>query len=175
MFTRKYHRKVMTGKKNNYAKCSTAVIIKLWQVQIVQLLLSLLYFRWETSCEWTVNYPFTTLMLEVATDHTIPLHISNERELAKVMTEKAVCECSRFSKKCVKYFFFSIWVFFHAYSRFTGQQGKRQGIYLTPLYHFHPLYRHLDIRRAITAERSPLRIASSRTRTGNLCFPSASR
>ena len=45
-------------------------------------------------------------MLEVATDHTIPLHISNERELAKVMTEKAVCECSRFSKKCVKFFFF---------------------------------------------------------------------
>ena len=45
-------------------------------------------------------------MLEVAADHTIPLHISNERELAKVMTEKAVCECSRFSKKCVKFFFF---------------------------------------------------------------------
>ena len=37
-------------------------------------------------------------------------------------------------------FFFSIWVFFHEHSRFTGQQGKGEGIYLTPLYHFHPLH-----------------------------------
>ena len=25
-----------------------------------------------------------------------------------------------------------------------GQQGKGEGIYLTPLYHFYPLHRHLD-------------------------------
>ena len=73
------------------------------------------------------------------------------------------------------YIFFSIWVFFHEHSRFTGQQGKGEGIYLTPLYHFHPLHRHLAISRAITAESSPLHIAGSRTRTGNLWFPSASR
>ena len=72
------------------------------------------------------------------------------------------------------FFFFSIWVFFHEHSRSTGQQGKGEGIYLTPLYHFHPLHRHLDISRAITAG-SPLHIAGSRTRTGNLWFPSASR
>ena len=80
--------------------------------------------------------------------------------------------------KCSEYFFFfffSIWIFFHEHSRFTGQQGKGEGIYLTPLYHFHPLHRHLDISRAITAESSPLHIAGSRTRTGNLWFPSASR
>ena len=47
--------------------------------------------------------------------------------------------------------FFSIWVFFHEHSRFTGQQGKGEGISLTPLYHFHPLHRHLDISWAITA------------------------
>ena len=35
------------------------------------------------------------------------------------------------------FFFFSIWVLFHKHSRFTGQQGKGEGIYLTPLYHFH--------------------------------------
>ena len=34
-------------------------------------------------------------------------------------------------------FFFFIWVFFHEHSRFTGQQWKGEGIYLTPLYHFH--------------------------------------
>ena len=73
------------------------------------------------------------------------------------------------------FFFFSIWVFFHEHSRFTGQQGKGEGIYLTPLYHFHPLHRHLDISRAITAGSSPLRIAGSRTWTGNLWFPRTSR
>ena len=35
--------------------------------------------------------------------------------------------------------FFSVWVFFHEHSRFTGQQGKGEGISLTTLYHFHPL------------------------------------
>ena len=79
------------------------------------------------------------------------------------------------TKKKFFFFLFSIWVFVHEHSRFTGQQGKEEGIYLTPLYHFHPLHRHLDISRAIAAESSPLRIAGSRTRTGNLWFPSASR
>ena len=53
------------------------------------------------------------------------------------------------------YFSFCIWVFFHIYSRFTGQQGKGEGIYLTPHYHVHPFHRHLDINRAITAESWP--------------------
>ena len=73
------------------------------------------------------------------------------------------------------FFFFSVWVFFHDHSLITGLQGKGEGISLTPHYHFHLLHRHLDISRAITAESSPLHIASSRTRTGNLWFPSASR
>ena len=75
--------------------------------------------------------------------------------------------------------FFFIWVFFHEHSWITGLQRKRGGggggISLTPHYHFHPLQRHLDISRAITAERSPRHIASSRTQTGNLWFLSASR
>ena len=74
-----------------------------------------------------------------------------------------------------KNFFFSIWVLFHEHSRITGLQGKGKGIPLTPHYPFHPLHRHLDISRAITAESSPLRIASSRALTGNLWFPRASR
>ena len=45
-------------------------------------------------------------------------------------------------------YFFSIGVFFHEHSRSTGQQGKGEGIYLTPLYHLQPLHRHLDISRA---------------------------
>ena len=72
-------------------------------------------------------------------------------------------------------FFFSIWVFFHEHSRIAGLQGKGEAISLTPNYQFHPLHRHLDISRVITAESSPLHIASSRTRKGNLWFPSASR
>ena len=73
------------------------------------------------------------------------------------------------------FFFFSIWVFFHEHSPFARQQGKGEGIYLTPLYHFHPLRGRLDIGRAIAAGGSPLRIAGGRTRAGNLWFPSASR
>ena len=51
----------------------------------------------------------------------------------------------------------------------TVEEGMG-GIYLTPLYHFHPLHRHLDISQAITAESSPLPIVSSWTWTGNLWF-----
>ena len=64
--------------------------------------------------------------------------------------------------------FFSLWVFFHEHSRLTGQQWKGEAISLTPFYQFHPLHRHLDISRAITAESSPLRIPSGRTRTRSL-------
>ena len=56
-----------------------------------------------------------------------------------------------------------------------GTAGEGGGYLLTPLYHFHLLHRHLDISRAIAAGSSPLHIAGSRTRTGNLWFPSASR
>ena len=49
---------------------------------------------------------------------------------------------------------FFIWVFFIEHSQFQGQEGKGNAISWTPLYHFHPLYRHLDIGWAITAESS---------------------
>ena len=55
-------------------------------------------------------------------------------------------------------FFFSMWVFFNDHSRITALQGKGEGISLTPHYHFHPLHRHLDISRVITAKSSPLHI-----------------
>ena len=71
-------------------------------------------------------------------------------------------------------FFFTIWVFIHKHSQITGPQGKGEGISLTPYYHFHLLHRHLNISQAITAESSPLHIASSRNWTRDLWFPSAS-
>ena len=67
-------------------------------------------------------------------------------------------------------FIFSLWIFFQEHSRFIGRQGKGE-----TFYHFYPLHRHLDISQAINAVSSPLHIASSWTRTGNLWFPSASR
>ena len=66
----------------------------------------------------------------------------------------------------LKILFFSIREFFHNHSRITGLQGKKEGISLTPHYHFHPLRRHLDISRTITAESSPMHIGSSGTRAG---------
>ena len=75
---------------------------------------------------------------------------------------------------CLQIFFFSNWAFFHEHLRITGLQWKGEGISLTPHYHFHPLHRHLGISRAVPVGSSPLHIATSRTRTGNLWFPSAS-
>ena len=65
-------------------------------------------------------------------------------------------------------------VFKYFHSTFTVLQGKGEGISLTLHSHFHPLHRYLDINQAITAESSPLHIISSRTRTRNFWFPSAS-
>ena len=71
--------------------------------------------------------------------------------------------------------FFSSWVFFHFHSRIlsriTRLQGKAECIPLIPQYHFHPLYKNLDISRTITAESSPLHIGSIQIRTGNFWFP----
>ena len=68
-----------------------------------------------------------------------------------------------------KLILFSIWVFFHGHLQFTGQQGKGEAFSSAhSLHHLHPLHRHVNISRAITAGSSPLHIASSRTRTGNL-------
>ena len=44
---------------------------------------------------------------------------------------------------------------------------------LTSLYQFHPLWEHVDIRRSIATESPFVQIASDRTRTGKLRFPSA--
>ena len=73
------------------------------------------------------------------------------------------------------------WDFFLSEFPFTNiydsqdSRGRGKAISLTPLYHFHPLKIHLDISWVITAESSPLHIASNRTQTGILWFPKASR
>ena len=66
--------------------------------------------------------------------------------------------------------FFSIWLFFHEYSRFTGQQVKGEAISLCPFYHFYPLHRRLDISWVVTAESSLLHIGGSRNRKLNLWY-----
>ena len=76
-----------------------------------------------------------------------------------------VCFCMLFC-----FCFFSVWLFFHEYSRFTGQQVKGEAISLYPFYHFHPLHRHLDISWVIAAESSPLRITGNRNRTRKLWY-----
>ena len=80
----------------------------------------------------------------------------------QVQKNVTTCPCRRIAKIIHnESFFFSILVFFPEHSGFTWQQGKGEGIYLTPLYHFHPLHRHLDVSRVIiTAESSHLHIAS---------------
>ena len=47
------------------------------------------------------------------------------------------------------------------------RKGKGEA-YITPLYRFYLLHRHLDISLVVNAESALLHIASSRTRAGNL-------
>ena len=54
-------------------------------------------------------------------------------------------------------------------------RGKGEAVSLTPLYHLHPLHRHLDISHVITAESLPLHIDSNQTQTRNLWFLFTSR
>ena len=70
------------------------------------------------------------------------------------------CHEKKFFFFCVGFFFINI----HESQYYRGRE--REGISLTPLYHFHPLHRHLRISREIAGKSSPLHIASSRTRTG---------
>ena len=55
---------------------------------------------------------------------------------------------------------------------------KGEGISVIFLYHLYSFHRHLDVihvSRAFAADSASLHITTSFTRTGNLCFPSASR
>ena len=106
---------------------------------------------WETNHEIPIMNLFLTLMLKK------PVFLNVKSKLLSLL------------------FFLPGFFFFHVHSRSRGQQGKAEGIYLTPLYHFHLLHRHLDISCAVTAESSPLHIVSSRIRTRNLRFSNASR
>ena len=83
--------------------------------------------------------------------------------------------CTRMSSVCHSYvFFFYLGFLSQPFTNHTTA-GEEGGHVITPHYHFHPLHRHLNINRVITAERSPLHIGSSWTRTVNHCLPSASR
>ena len=75
--------------------------------------------------------------------------------------------------KNTKVFNFFVWVLFKNYSKITGLQGKGKDVPLIPHYYLHPLHRHLDISRVITAESLPLHIGSRKSRTGKICFPIA--
>ena len=72
---------------------------------------------------------------------------------------------------CQNLSFFYLGLFTNIY---YSQDSRGRGR-VSPFYHFQPLHRYLDISRVITAESSPLHIASSRTRTKNLWFPSNER
>ena len=88
------------------------------------------------------------------------------RRSSLIILRKSVLTC----RKAELAFFFLLRFFFFTNIMIHRAAGEGESISLTPLYHFHPLYRHLDISQVIAAESSPLRIAGSRTQTRNLWF-----
>ena len=84
---------------------------------------------------------------------TVLIHIHRESVLTCCKAKFAFLVC------------FSIWIFFHEYSQFTGQQVKREAASLYSFYHFQPLHRHCDISWVVAAESLTLCIASSGDRT----------
>ena len=138
---------------------------------------------WRTSHENTFSL-FITIYLKissnyyfkkVAESHIFLLVSGNHvilQRLHKIAKRKQLWVNS---PKLSNNFFFLSGFLFPEHSWITGLQGMGEGIPLTPHYNFYSLHRHLDLSWAITAESSPLHIASSQTRTGNLWFPRASR
>ena len=101
-------------------------------------------------CSSKSNFYFTVLMLYLDKSVTSPANnITNVWNISKVLLGFILENCDYLT-------FISIWVFFHEHLRFTMQQGQGEAISLTPLYHFHPHHRHVDISRAIAAKSSPL-------------------
>lgn len=49
----------------------------------------------------------------------------------------------------------NLFFFFHEHSWLTGQQWNGEAIFLTTLYHFHLLYRHLEVNQETTPDSSP--------------------
>ena len=76
--------------------------------------------------------------------------------------------------KCRHIFFFYLGFLLRT---FTNHRAAEEGggYFFNSSLPLPPLHGRLGISRAIAAGSSPLRIASSRTQTGNLWFPSASR
>ena len=74
----------------------------------------------------------------------------------------------------IKVCLFSNFFFFHQYSRIAGQQGKGGRISLTLFYKVQLLHEHLNVSWEITADSSPLHIASGLIQAGNTCFLSKS-
>ena len=111
--------------------------------------------------------PFFDTELSKAIMTRTKLHnnfLQNKSEQNRKLYAKQRHLCVSLLRKVKKrFFFFSVWVFFHDHLRITEQQGKKEGISFTPHCHFHPLRRHLDISRVNTAESSPLHIGRSRT------------
>ena len=106
------------------------------------------------------------------TEKIFPLNIMTKNLALKLFSQGSIklYNLSKNEKKiCFRgIFFFPSGFSFTNIDESQDCRGRRRTFFLTPYYYFHPLHRHLDISRAITAENGPPQIASNRTRTENL-------
>ena len=108
------------------------------------------------------------------TEKIFPLNIMTKNLALKLFSQGSIKLYNLSKNEKKNLFWGNFFFFFHLgfLSRtFTNHRTVGEGggdFFLTPYYYFHPLHRHLDISRAITAENGPPQIASNRTRTENL-------
>ena len=126
--------------------------------------------------EWTEPHSFVCNFCQSYQPASIDHEISKVGSYLVLQLKRFLRHHGKFIKdiKKVQRSFFSNLGFLSRTFMTHGTAEEEEG-YLFDSYHFNPLHRHLDISWVITAESSPLHIASSWTQTGNLWFPSASR
>ena len=90
--------------------------------------------------------------------------------LAISKTNKLVIYKAQSQNAEFNYFFFLYLGFLSLNNHDSKERKGGSRPVLTLLYYFHLLREHLILAEAITAESSPLHIASDRTRTGNTWF-----
>ena len=128
-------------------------------------------YKWQSINSFMTEVPVTQkpahwFALKICFYMIVTLFMKELRRSSPIILLKSVLTCRKAEWSFFLFFCLGFLSRIFTIHRAAGEDG---------VHRFHPLHRDLDISRVIAAESSPLCIAGSRTRTGNLRFPNASR